>query len=543
MEQASNRCEGNLKCRNSFVDGMSPLRQDVRDHMRAPMSQPDSSRTDSKIAADLLASVVVFLVALPLCMGVALASGVPPEKAASVGIITGIIGGILVGLLGGSPMQVSGPAAGLSVVVYELARTHGYERVGLIVLIAGLIQFAAGIFKLGQWFRAVSPPVIQGMLSGIGVLIFGSQFHIMLDGKPLGGGVKNLVGIPQAAWHGAFTSTGVSGPAIVAAVSLLILLFWKSVVPKKLKIVPAPLVAVIVATLVASFAQLTVKRVDLPERLLDAVQWPTLAGLESWQDWRALLAAGAAMAIIASAETLLCASAVDRMTPTLRTNYDRELAVQGLGNMLSGFLGALPMTGVIVRSSANVEAGAKTKWSAVLHGVWLLLAVTLLTGVLRQVPTSALAAILVYTGVKLMNFGVARSLAKYGRFKVVIYVTTVVLIVLTDLLTGVVCGLMLATGWLLHRLSHLEIQREDSADGRTIDLRLRGTVTFFRVPQLAKALESLPTNAMIHIHVEEVSFIDHACLDLLTNWKQQHQNCGGQLVLDWESLAVRSTAR
>lgn len=507
------------------------------------MSQPTLNRTEANFAADLLASIVVFLVALPLCMGVALASGVPPEKAASVGIITGIIGGVLVGMLGGSPLQVSGPAAGLSVVVYELARTHGYERVGLIVLIAGAIQLLAGIFKLGQWFRAVSPPVIQGMLSGIGVLIFGSQFHIMLDGKPLGGGLWNLVGIPQAAWNGTFTSTGMSGPAIVAVVSLLILMFWKSLVPKKLKIVPAPLVAVIVATLVASLTQLTVKRVDLPERLLDAVQLPTIAGLESWHDWRAILAAGVAMAIIASAETLLCASAVDRMTPTMRTNYDRELAVQGMGNMLSGFLGALPMTGVIVRSSANVEAGAKTKWSAVMHGVWLLIAVTLLTGVLRQVPTSALAAILVYTGVKLMNFGVARQLAKYGRFKLVIYAATVVLIVLTDLLTGVVCGLMLATGWLLHTLSHLEIQRDDSADGRMINLSLSGAATFFRVPQLAKALESLPSSATIHIHVAEVSFIDHACLDLLTNWKQQHQQLGGQLVLDWDSLTARSTVR
>ncbi|MBI5761721.1 MAG: SulP family inorganic anion transporter [Planctomycetales bacterium] len=509
----------------------------------SPPVSPGNAGRQGHLAADVLASVVVFLVALPLCMGVALASGVPPEKAASVGIITGIIGGVLVGLLGGSPFQVSGPAAGLSVVVYELARTHGYERVGLIVLIAGSIQFMAGVFKLGQWFRAVSPPVIQGMLSGIGLLIFGSQFHIMLDGKPLGGGVANLVGIPQAAWRGAFTPTGVSGSAIVAVVTLLILLFWKSTVPKKLKIVPAPLVAVIAATLVATFAHLEMKRVDLPERLLDAVQWPSLAGLESWHDWRTILAAGAAMAIIASAETLLCASAVDRMHTGQRTNYDRELAVQGLGNMLSGFLGALPMTGVIVRSSANVEAGARTKWSAVFHGVWLLVAVTLLTGVLRQVPTSALAAILVYTGVKLMNFGVARQLVKYGRFKVVIYVATVVLIVLTDLLTGVVCGLVLATGWLLHTLSHLEIQREDSADGGSINIRLRGAATFFRVPQLAKALESLPANATIHVRVEEVTFIDHACLDLLNNWKQQHQKLGGQLVLDWDSLAARSTVR
>ncbi len=507
------------------------------------MSEPQSNRSSSTFAADLLASIVVFLVALPLCMGVALASGVPPEKAASVGIITGIIGGLVVGLIGGSPLQVSGPAAGLSVVVYELARTHGYEKIGLIVLLAGALQFLAGVCKLGQWFRAVSPAVIEGMLSGIGLLIFGSQFHIMLDGKPIGGGVANLAGIPQAAWNGIVAAGGLSGPAIVAVVTIAILVFWKSLVPKRLKIVPAPLVAVVVATVVCVAFGLELKRVDLPERLLDAVAWPAVSGLTTWQDWRSLLAAAVGMAIIASAETLLSASAVDRMTPTLRTNYDRELTAQGVGNMLCGLVGALPITGVIVRSSANVEAGAKTKLSAILHGIWLLLAVTMFTGVLRQVPTSSLAAILVYTGVKLMNFGIAKKLGEYGRFKIVIYFTTVVLIVVTDLLTGVIGGLLLASGHLLYTLSHLEIQREETADNRTINLRLRGAATFFRVPQIAKALESLPGNSIVHMHVEEVSYIDHACLDLLTNWKHQHLSLGGELILDWDSLESRSSAR
>lgn len=507
------------------------------------MSTPNSSHSQSHLAADLLASVVVFLVALPLCMGIALASGVPPEKAASVGILTGIVGGVVVGLLGGSPLQVSGPAAGLSVVVFELARTYGYERVGLIVLIAGLIQLIAGICKLGQWFRAVSPAVIQGMLSGIGLLIFGSQFHIMFDRHPPGGGIANLAGIPQTAWQGMISPTGLSGTAIVAIITIVVLVFWKSVVPKRLKIVPAPLVAVIVAALVAAVCHFEVKRVDLPGRLLDVIQSPTLRGLDTWQDWRAMLAAGAAMAIVASAETLLCASAVDRLQNGPRTNYDRELTAQGLGNMVSGLLGALPITGVIVRSSANVEAGGKTRWSAIFHGIWLLLAVTLLPNVLRYVPTSSLAAILVHTGVKLMNFGVARTLARYGRFKAVIYFSTVILIVLTDLLTGVVCGLLLAAGWLLYTLSHLQIVREDSADLRTINLRLQGAATFFRIPQLAKALESLPTDSAIHIHVEDVTFIDHACLDLLTSWKHQHLSRGGELVLDWDTLAARSSAR
>lgn len=507
------------------------------------MSTQNSSPSHSNMTADLLASVVVFLVALPLCMGVALASGVPPEKAASVGIITGIIGGVLVGLLGGSPLQVSGPAAGLSVVVYELVRTYGYERVGLIVLLAGLMQFLAGACKFGQWFRAVSPAVIQGLLSGIGVLIFGSQFHIMLDGKPRGSGAANLLGIPQAAWNALASPTGMDGTVVVALVTIVILVSWKLIVSKRLKRIPAPLVAVVAATLLATFAHLEIKRVDLPARLLDAVQGPAVAGLETWQDWRAILAAAAAMAVIASAETLLCASAVDRLQTGPRTNYDRELAAQGLGNMVSGLLGALPITGVIVRSSANVEAGAKSRWSAILHGVWLLAAVTLLPGVLRYVPTSALAALLVYTGVKLMNFGILKKLAEYGRFKIVIYLSTVVLIVLTDLLTGVVCGLLLSVGWLLYLLTRLDIQREDSPDERRIDLRLSGTASFLRVPQLAKALESLPSNAAIHVHLEGLTFVDHACLDLFRGWQQQHQKLGGQLDLDWDTLTSRSTAR
>ena len=507
-----------------------------------PQADPGNEHRQGNLAADVLASVVVFLVALPLCMGIALASGVPAEKAASVGIITGIIGGIVVGLIGGSPMQVSGPAAGLSVVVYELARAHGYERVGLIVLIAGVIQLIAGVCRLGQWFRAVAPAVIQGMLSGIGLLIFGSQFHIMLDGQPLGGGVANLTGIPQATWNGLAMTGGQSGPAIVALVTIFLLVFWKAIVPQRLKAIPAPLVAVIVGTGVSLAFQLDVKRVELPERLFDAVEWPTVSGLTTWHDWRSMLAAGAAMAIIASAETLLCASAVDRMTPQLRTQYDRELAAQGIGNMLCGLVGAIPMTGVIVRSSANVEAGARTKWSAILHGGWLLLAVTLLPGVLRQVPTSALAAILVYTGAKLMNFGVVTRLIKYGRFKAVIYFTTIVLIVVTDLLTGVIGGLILSTGRLLYTLSHLGIQREDADDGRTIHLFLRGTATFFRVPQIARVLESLPPNAIVHIHIENVSYIDHACLDVLTNWQQQHLALGGELFLDWNTLESRSSA-
>src|SRR5262245_40781878 len=198
---------------------------------------------------DLLASVVVFLVALPLCMGIAIASGVPPEKAAAVGVITGIIGGIVVGLLAGSPLLITGPAAGLSVLVFELVQRFGWERVGLIVLIAGGLQVGAGVLKLGQWFRAVSPAVIHGMLAGIGVLIFASQFHIMLDDAPHGSGIQNVLSIPEAAAKGLWPRDGQHHAGWIGVVTILVLILWKSFVPKRLKIVPAPLVAVVVATL------------------------------------------------------------------------------------------------------------------------------------------------------------------------------------------------------------------------------------------------------------------------------------------------------
>jgi MFS superfamily sulfate permease-like transporter len=489
---------------------------------------------------DLLASVVVFLVALPLCMGIAIASGVPPEKAAAVGVLTGVIGGLVVGLIGGGPLQVSGPAAGLSVMVFELTREHGWEKVGVIILIAGAVQLAAGLFKLGQWFRAVSPAVVHGMLAGIGVLILASQFHIMVDDHPRGSGLTNLLSIPEAVWKGVVPSDGTNDDAArIGLLTIVLIVAWNALVPRKLKVVPAPLVAVIVATAATVLLQLPIKRVAVPDNLLDAVQLPAWDGLGGFADWQPLLLAGLAVAVIASAETLLCATAVDQMHQGPRTKYDRELAAQGVGNMLCGLVGALPITGVIVRSAANVEAGGRTRASAIMHGCWLLLFVCLFPFVLRWVPTAALAAILVYTGYKLVNPKAIKTLWSYGKSELFIYAATVVTIVATDLLTGVLVGVVLALAKLLRTFSKLSIRLQEEPDGNRTVLFLRGAATFLRLPRLAAVLDTVPPNTELHVHFEELTYIDHACLDLLMTWEKQHEATGGSLVVDWESLTAR----
>lgn len=484
---------------------------------------------------DALASVVVFLVALPLCMGIAIASGVPP----AAGLITGIIGGLVVAFLSGAPLQVSGPAAGLSVIVWELVQVHGVGALGWIVLVAGGIQLIAGLAGLGQWFRAVSPAVIHGMLAGIGVLIFASQFHVMVDDAPRGSGIANLLAIPEAVYKGLLPADGSVHfqAAMIGLVTLSVMIFWKRIVPESMKVVPAPLAAVVVATLLAMSGGLGISRVNIPDQLTEAVLIPTLADLNSLG--LTVLSAGLALAFVASAETLLCATAVDKMHDGPRTRFNQELAAQGVGNMLCGVLGALPMTGVIVRSSANVEAGAKTRASAVLHGVWLLVFCAALPYVLKEIPTAVLAAVLVFTGYKLVNVAAIKELAKIGHAEVFIYASTLVGIVAVDLLTGVVLGIALSLARIFYDVSHLQIDMSTNEDSGRVHMALHGSATVLRLPKLAEALEQVPAGSDLHVQFEGLSYIDHACFDLLLGWEKQHESMGGTLTIDWDDLQAR----
>lgn len=496
-------------------------------------SQSSSTSTLSK---DLLASVVVFLVALPLCMGISIASGMPP----TAGIITGIIGGIIVGSLAGSPLQVSGPAAGLSVLVLQFVQANGAEMLGVVVLFAGLLQFAAGTFKLGQWFRAVSPAVIHGMLAGIGVLILVAQFHVMLDGKPIGTGIQNLIGIPGALLAAIQAGDHTLKAGAIGLLTILAIAGW-SFAPKSWRMMPAPLVGVIVAMIAASVLRLTdIHYVQVPDNIWSTVEFPTPENLMRIFETPILIGA-ISIAFIASAETLLCATAVDQMHSGPRTKYDKELTAQGVGNTLCGLLGVLPMTGVIVRSGANVDAGAVTRASAILHGIWLLLFASVLPFTLTYIPVSALAAVLVYTGYKLAYPKIVPTLRKYGTSEVAIYFITIATIVATNLLAGVVVGLVLSLIKLLYAFSHLEIRKEESGD--RVDLHLKGAATLIRLPILASELERLKPNTHVHVHIGDLDYIDHACIDLLTNWDRQHKTTGGSLDIEWDGLTEKYKAR
>ncbi|MBM4070353.1 MAG: SulP family inorganic anion transporter [Planctomycetes bacterium] len=497
-----------------------------------------SARLRGTLIPDLSASLVVFLVALPLCLGIAIASGAPPVA----GILSGVIGGLVVSSLGGSPMQVSGPANSLIVLVMLVVQQHGLGMLGVIVLAAGALQLAAGLARVGQIFRAIPPSIVHGLMTGFAVMIFAGQFHVMLDDLPRTTTVDNLLSMPTAMWEALILRDGSHRAAAIGALTVILLLSWKSLSPRRLAFLPASLVAVVVATVVAEVARLNVGRVQLPESLLDSVHWldyqllPRLAELP-------VLEVAMVMAFLASTETLLSATAVDRLHQGPRTDYDRELVAQGIGNMTCGLVGAVPLTGVVIRSATNVAAGARTRLAGVMHGVWLLLLVVLAPWLLSRIATASLAAVLVVAVFKLIDVRALRELWRQDRREIAIYAVTALGIVLLGVLPGVLLGIGLAIAKLLHTLGRLKIRTVIDESRRRTTLHLRGTATFMSLPRLAAALETVPVGHELHIHFEELSLIDHACLDLLMTWEKRHEPVGSALVLDWEDLAARLKAR
>lgn len=487
------------------------------------------------LARNALSSVVVFLVALPLCMGIAIASGVPPVA----GLITGVIGGIVVGLFSGSPLLVSGPAAGLAVLVFDLVRDHGLIALGPVIVLAGAIQWIAGRAKLGVWFRSVSPGVVSGMLAGIGILIVGSQLHVMFDAAPLPNGLQNFAAAPGRVWNAISNGDGMTAGALGMA-TIAIMLAWEKLRPAKLRLLPGALLAVVAVTVTAQLAALPVARIDLPADLLASIKPITGDAFRLLLDPALLIAAGA-FAFIASAETLLSAAAVDRLHDGARTQYDKELSAQGIGNMLCGVFGGLPMTGVIVRSAANVQAGATSRLSTILHGSWMLLFVLALPWLLRMTPIAGLAGILVYTGVKMINPAQLREFADYGRGAVLVFVVTAGVIVATDLLTGVLAGMALSLLRLSLRAAmlHVNLKQHDEQQNHWT-LRLVGSATFLSVPRIAKALDSVPEGATLTLDAERLRYIDHACLVLLRDWQRTAPATNRELIADDSLLDARA---
>jgi MFS superfamily sulfate permease-like transporter/uncharacterized protein YndB with AHSA1/START domain len=507
-------------------------------HGLNPGSMNGNNKTES-VRQDLLASVVVCLVALPLCMGIAIASGVPP----AAGLITGIAGGLVAGALSGCPLQVSGPAAGLAVIVYEMVQKYGLAGLGPIIVLAGIFQFAAGLLKAGQFFRAIAPAVIYGMLAGIGVLIFGAQFHVMVDDKPRASGIENLLSIPSAIQKGILPVDGSSHhlAAFLGVATIVILLGWSKFAPRKLKWIPGALVAVAVSTMLAQVFALPVRRVNLPDSLLGSIQLPSLGAFQNIFQLDILIAA-LTIAFVASAETLLSATAVDQMHDGPRTQYDKELRAQGVGNIVAGLIGGIPMTGVIVRSATNVAAGARTRASAMFHGLWLLLLVAAFPFVLRMVPTASLAAVLVYTGYKLVNPQNVKNLLHYGGAPVFVYAATLVTIIFTDLLTGILTGLGLSVLKVLYGLTHMEVRIVRGSECR-IDVHISGAATFIRMPGPIDSLNALPRDIEIHLRFEGLSYIDHACMEAISSWERKRSEKGARVVVGWNHLMARYRQR
>jgi MFS superfamily sulfate permease-like transporter len=383
------------------------------------------------------------------------------------------------------------------------------------------------------------------MLAGIGVLIFASQFHVMLDGRPIGTGIQNLLGIPKALFDAISTGDSRLHAGEIGLLTIISIFAWASFAPKSLKAIPAPLVGVVVAIIAAMIFKLeAIKYVQVPDNIWEwsMTMYPTMDKLMRIVEVPIMIGA-LSIAFIASAETLLCATAVDQMHSGPRTKYDKELFAQGVGNTICGGLGVLPMTGVIVRSSANVESGAQTRASAILHGFWLLLFVSIIPFTLKYIPLSALGAVLVFTGYKLAYPKIVPTLIKYGKAEVFIYAATIATIVMTDLLKGVVLGLVLSLGKLLYAFSRLEIKKEENAAANEVTLSLEGSATLVRLPTLATALEELRPGSKVRVLMDKLDYIDHACIDLLTNWDKQHRGTGGTLDIDWEGLTNRYQRR
>jgi len=459
---------------------------------------------------DVLASLVVFLVALPLSLGIAFASGAPIVA----GLIAAAIGGIVAGTIGGAPLQVSGPAAGLTVIVFGAVQNLGWQGMCVATAIAGLIQLALGFFRVGRVSLAIPPAVVHGMLAGIGVTIAFAQLQVTLGSSPQSGVLKNLAAMPG--------NIAKINPAAFAlgALCFAIVFFWAKL-PKKVQIVPGALVAVLVPTLISVWLNLDVKRIELPANILGEIKFPTMPASNMIVP---ILTTALTLALVASVESLLCAVATDKLHKGPRANLDRELLGQGAANTISGFLGGLPVTGVIVRSSANIAAGATSRVSAVLHGVWIVLFSLLLGSLLESIPFAVLAGLLVHVGVKLVNAHHIRELASHKELPV--YLVTLLGVSCIDLIAGVGLGLGLSIFMVLRRMATADF-KVTSREG-VHQVLLTGSLTFMNVPKLVNALSAIPPRERVDL-VIHTDFMDHSAFEALNTWERSYLEAGGEL--------------
>lgn len=469
---------------------------------------------------DFLASLVVFLVALPLCMGIAIASGAPPI----LGLISGIIGGIIIGAFSGSPLQVSGPAAGLAVMVFEFINKFGLEALAPMGIIVGFSQLLVWKLRLAEYFKAISPALIKGLLSGIGLLILASQVHVAFDANPVGSGIQNIIHIPNSFYKFVLQEGTGKAPMVIAIVTLLSIILWQKFSGKIGKIIPGPLFAILLVTIATTVLDVELKFINFSENLLNEMNFISMKSLSAINI--NLIVSAVAIAFVASAETLLSVAATDKLSGRGVSDYNKEIMAQGIGNMTAGFLGALPITGVIVRSSANVESGGSSRWSAIFHGIWLFSLVFFFSNILSYVPVSALAGILLFVGWKLLDAPSIPKLYKKNKSEALIYFVTFGLIVAVDLLTGVVAGFVVSVFVLAHKLQSLEIEMIEHED--EVQIQLKGNATFLNVPKISQHLSNGKTDKKVTVCLKDLSYIDWAVEEQINQWKDIHEKSGGK---------------
>ena len=490
---------------------------------------------------DLPASIVVFFVALPLCLGIALASGAPLFS----GLIAGIVGGILVGSLSGSQIGVSGPAAGLAAIVLAAIGTlGGYENFLVAVVIGGILQIVLGVLKAGIIGYYFPSSVIKGMLTGIGIIIILKQIpHFFgYDRDPEGDFAFNQVD-GENTFSEIFNAFDFISPGatLIAVIALAILILWDRVLSKQAKIfqlIQGPLVAVVAGIIYYVSTEGNAKwgistdhlvSVPVPEDMASffgQFSFPNFSAIGNPDIW----ITGFTIALVASLETLLCVEATDKLDPEKRvTPTNRELVAQGVGNMFSGMIGGLPVTQVIVRSSANIQSGGKSKMSAIIHGFFLLISVMLIPTLLNMIPLSVLAAVLFIVGYKLAKPALFKTMYKLGWKQFVPFIVTVLGIVFTDLLVGI--GLGLAVGIVViliksYQNSHfLHIQDKSNGKHRIL-MTLAEEVTFFNKGAILKELDALPENSYLELDVRKTRYLDNDIIEILEDFSEKAKNRG-----------------
>ncbi|MEV6835768.1 SulP family inorganic anion transporter [Streptomyces sp. NPDC051133] len=517
-------------------------------HSHPPHSPPARRRRRLPVeGADVSAAVAVFLIALPLSLGIALATGAPLQA----GLVAAAVGGIVAGRLGGCPLQVSGPAAGLTVVTADLIQRYGWRATCGITVLAGLAQLGLGCLRVARGALAVSPAVVHGMLAGIGLTIAVAQLHIVLGGSPDSSVLANLRALPEqlARLHPAAVS--------MSAVTLTLLLAWPRLpgrAGRLARTVPAALVAVAGATATASLTGLTLPRVELPSWRSHA-----LAGLPEGPVL-GIVAAVLTTTLVCSVQSLLGAVAVDKLTSTRptsvqtgplsrpgpvsrsgpaprvgRSDLDRELLGQGAVNIVSGALGGLPVAGVAVRSTANVKSGAVSRNSTMLHGVLVVVAALLMVPVLEEIPLASLAALVMAVGIQMVSLHHIRTVTRHRE--VPVYAATTLGVVFLGVLQGVLLGVAVAVALALHRLTRTRITHDEKEGVHHV--HVRGQLTFLAVPRLSRALHLVPQGA--HAVVElSGSFMDHAAYESLQDWRSSHTARGGTAELSGRRGGVRT---